>query len=452
MSVESLKEPSGKSHWDTILKKLKERLASSAYTTWFTNSVELDFGNGKLIVQVQGADYYVDYINKQYGDMLKEIMEEIGLDGIQLILVPMAREDTEDSEEKKEKKGSPQKSPNRIYGDLQRKYTFDNFIVGKSNQIAYTACRLAATSPGQQYNPLFIYGGVGLGKTHLLHAIGNFLYLKKGALKIVYSPTENIMNSFFEALQKKKMHTFKASLREADILLMDDIQFLKGKELLQEEIFHTFNHLHDKGKQIVMTSDRHPADIQFLQERLVSRFKWGLVVQIAPPDYETRIAILKNKAASAGLILQEEAFSLIAQIIKNSIRDLEGAINKLHAFYSITKTDLTMSIVEEMLFEESNKKRLDIDILTDIVAREFGITKKQLKSKSRKKDFLLPRQVAMYLAREYLGLNLMSIGEFFGGKDHTTVMNAIRKIQKGLLDEAFQKKLGYIREKLESAI
>ncbi len=442
------KEPS---LWVNFLNILKKKLSPSAYDTWFAESKEVALTSDRLIVQVAGPSFYVEYIEKQYRPIIEEIKESLGLKHLEVIFTPIEEQPLPSKNDTNIRtKVSFRKRAERT-GNLKPDYTFANFVVGKSNQLAYVAAKKVSESPGEDYNPLFIYGGVGLGKTHLLQAIGNNAFEKGKRLNVVYTTCEEIMNHLVNYFQRKKDDGFKKVLRSADILLIDDIQFLQGKETLQEEIFHTFNYLYDRGKQIVMTSDRHPGDMHSLQERLVSRFKWGLVVRIDPPDFETRVAILKKKAEQVGIVLSEDTYLFLARIYKKSVRELEGIITKIKMLQTITEKTLTFEDVKNLVFEEENTgRKIDIDRLAEVVADEFGISKKLLKSRSRKKEVLIPRQVVMYLAKEYLGLTLQKIGDYFGGKDHTTVLNSIRKVQKLLsTDRNLQKHLNSIKDRIE---
>ncbi len=435
--------------WQQFLNRLKTRLSETSFDTWFSGSREIALTDDRLIVQVEGASFYVDYIEKQFRPLIEEIKTELGLSEYSIVFRPIDSEETEKTEVRIIRTSSKKKR--KKADNIKSDYTFSSFVIGKSNQLASVAAKRVAENPGKEYNPLFIYGGVGLGKTHLLQAIGNEVYIRGKNLNVVYTTCEQIMNHLVSYLQKKRNDGFKDVLRSADILLIDDIQFLQGKDMLQEEIFHTFNYLFDRGKQIVMTSDRHPGDMHSLQERLVSRFRWGLVVRIDPPDFETRVAILKKKSEESGLVLSEDTFMFLARVYKKSVRELEGIITKIKMLSSLFERPLTLDDIKDIVFEEENTgRKVDIDRLAEVVAEEFGISKKLMKSRSRKKEILIPRQTVMFLAKEYLGLTLLKIGDYFGGKDHTTVMNAIRKIQNRLsTDKNFQKHLNAIKDRLE---
>ena len=436
--------------WNKFLEILKKRLPKTSFETWFSGSREVALTeDNRLIVEVQGPPFYVEYIEKQFRPLIEEIKIELGLSGYSIIFSP--HDEEIEKEERIQKPTRHRKARRKEAGNLKSDYTFSTFVVGKSNQLAYFAAKRVVENPGREYNPLFIYGGVGLGKTHLLQAIGNEVFAKGKNLNVVYTTCEEIMNHLVNYLQRKKGDGFKNTLRNADILLIDDVHFLQGKDMLQEEIFHTFNYLFDREKQIVMTSDRHPGDMHSLQERLVSRFRWGLVVRIDPPDFETRVAILKKKSEQFGLVLSEDTYMFLARVYKKSVRELEGIITKIKMLSSIVNHTLTLDEIKDVVFEEENKgRKVDIDRLAEVVAEEFGISKKLMKSRSRKKEILIPRQLVMYLAKEYLGLTLTKIGDYFGGKDHTTVINAVNKIQKSLsTDRNLQKHLNSIKDRLE---
>lgn len=444
-------EDKGPKVWNNFLNILKKRLSKSAFETWFANSREIAFTSNRLIVQVAGPSFYVDYIEKQYRPIIEDVKEELGINHINIVFTPSEEYPVIKENNSTYKARATLQKKAKLVGKLKSNYTFSKFVVGKSNQLAYIASKRVSEKPGEDYNPLFIYGGVGLGKTHLLQAIGNHVFEKRKSLKVVYTTCEEIMNHLIQFFQKKKDDGFKTVLRNTDILLIDDVQFLQGKDILQEEIFHTFNYLYDRGKQIVMTSDRHPGDMHSLQERLISRFKWGLVVRIDPPDLETRLAILKKKAEEANLILSEDVYLFLARIYKKSVRELEGVVNKIKILYSVWDTPPSFEDIKTIIFEEESKgRKIDIDRLSEVVAEEFNISKKLLKSRSRKKEILIPRQIVMYLAKEYLGMTLHKIGDYFGGKDHTTVINSIKKIQRLLsTDRSLQKHLNSIKDRIE---
>ncbi|MCZ1526418.1 chromosomal replication initiator protein DnaA, partial [Enterococcus faecium] len=321
---------------------------------------------------------------------------------------------------------------------LNPKYTFDTFVIGKGNQMAHAAALVVAEDPGSIYNPLFFYGGVGLGKTHLMHAIGHQMLQSQPNAKVKYVSSETFANDFINSIQNKTAEEFRQEYRNVDLLLVDDIQFFAEKEATQEEFFHTFNALYNEGKQIVLTSDRLPNEIPKLQERLVSRFAWGLSVDITPPDLETRTAILRKKAAAERLEIPDDTLSYIAGQIDSNIRELEGALVRVQAFAAMNSEDISTSLAADALKTLKSGKghpQLSILQIQEEVAKYYHIQLKDLKGKKRVKSIVVPRQIAMYLARELTDNSLPKIGAEFGGKDHTTVIHAHEKIQQ-LMDSS----------------
>ena len=318
---------------------------------------------------------------------------------------------------------------------LNERYTFERFVVGVDNQLAAAAAQAVADKPAKLYNPLFLYGGVGLGKTHLMHAIGHQVLASDPTRRICYLSSEQFTNELVTSIQKGGMADFRRRYREMDLLLVDDVHFLAGKERTQEEFFHTFNALYDAQRQIIVTSDRPPKDLPGLENRLVSRFEWGLVVDVKPPDYETRMAILRKKAADDGLSLDDEIIEMIAHSCTSSVRELEGAVIKLLAFSSLTHRELTPELARTTLGGVLGRHRKDGPVLSpdrirETVARRWRVRAEALASKRRTKDLMIPRQVAMYLIKETLDTSLVRIGELFGGRDHSTVIHSIRKVEE----------------------
>jgi chromosomal replication initiator protein len=314
---------------------------------------------------------------------------------------------------------------------INPKYIFDTFIIGKNNELAHAASVAVAKNPGSQYNPLFIYGGVGLGKTHLMHAVGNKLAADIPGSKILYVTSEKFTNDYINAISSKRMDEFKKLYRGVDMLLIDDIQFIAGKEGTQEEFFHTFNELRDKGKQIIITADRLPKEIPAIEERLVSRFEWGMVADIQAPDLETRLAILRTKTGKKGVVVPEEVLFYIAENIVNNIRELEGALNRLLVYQQMENTPLDLDHTKQILAGMINlkKKTVSLKKIALLVAEFYSISLEDLLKQSRKKEYVKPRQIAMYLARKELGSSFPTIGDFFGGRDHTTVMHGVEKVE-----------------------
>jgi chromosomal replication initiator protein len=324
--------------------------------------------------------------------------------------------------------------------------------VGTNNQLSNAACRAVAEAPARMYNPLFIYGGVGLGKTHLMHAIGHVLLERDGGKRVAYVSSERFTNDLIASIQDGRMADFRRRYREVDLLLLDDVHFLGEKERTQEEFFHTFNALHDAQRQIVMTSDRPPKEIPGLEERLVSRFEWGLVTDIKPPDFETRVAILRKKAEDDQIALADEVLDFIARNCRSNVRELEGAVIKLLAYSSLTRREVTTDLAREALggvLQEGPAVEITADLIRQRVAHEWGISVEGLSSKKRTKELTVPRQVAMYLIRELLDLSLVDIGALFGGRDHSTVIHSINKVEEELAaDDSFHARVEALRGEL----
>ena len=335
---------------------------------------------------------------------------------------------------------------------LNPKYTFDSFVIGNSNRFAHAASLAVAESPAKAYNPLFIYGGVGLGKTHLMHAIGHYILQNNPNAKVVYVSSEKFTNELINAIKDDKNEEFRTKYRSVDILLIDDIQFIAGKERTQEEFFHTFNTLHEANKQIILSSDRPPKEIPTLEDRLRSRFEWGLIADIQAPDFETRMAILKKKADVENLNVPNEVMVYIATKIKSNIRELEGALIRIVAYSSLTNREITVDLATEALKDIiSNKqnKSITIDLIQDVVAAYFNLRVEDLKSQRRTRNVAYPRQIAMYLSRKLTDMSLPKIGEEFGGRDHTTVIHAYEKISETLNnDESLEHTINDITKKL----
>jgi chromosomal replication initiator protein len=315
---------------------------------------------------------------------------------------------------------------------LNPKYSFSSFVVGSCNQFAHAAAKAVADNPAERYNPLFIYGGVGMGKTHLMHAIGRTLAERHASMKIIYTSSEKFMNEMIDCIKTDRMSTFHQHYRTADILLVDDVQILANKERTQEEFFHTFNALHENGKQIVLSSDQPPKQTQGLTDRLRSRFEWGLMVDVQPPDLETKMAILDKKAEAEGIQLPEDARIYIATKTKSNVRELEGALVKLVAYSSVMDSPITLGMAQQVLKQLSGggERRVTIDLIVRAVAERFNLQPGQLKLKTNVQNIAYPRQVAMYLAKEMTPSSLPEIGRYFGGKHHTTVLHSVQKIEK----------------------
>jgi chromosomal replication initiator protein len=431
--------------WNKILEIIKEDLTPQAYNSWFSQTKAVKFGENELIISAPG-DFCKDWLEKHYTVFIKDVLKRtLGSDDNLKIEFRTAEQKFSAPAhstlnlKKKTKKSEPFLKNNKLA--LTPKYTFDNFVVGNGNRFAHAACLAVAQSPSKSYNPLFVYGGVGLGKTHLMQAIGRHIAQQNGKTKILYISSEKFTNEMIDSIRDDRTVAFRDKYRSVDVLLIDDIQFLAGKERTQEEFFHTFNTLYDSNKQIVITSDSPPKDIPTLENRLISRFEWGLITDIQPPDLETRIAILRKKAQSENLNVPAEVINFIADKIPSNIRQLEGALTRLVAFSTFTKKELSVSLAQDILKDiiPLENKKISINQIQKTVSDYYNIKVNFLLSKKRTKDVVLARQVAIYLSRELTDLSLISIGEVFGRRDHTTIIHSYNKIKNKIKkDKSFK--------------
>lgn len=431
--------------WQKLLLSLKEKVNPQTFQTWIKPIKPVSVHANKLEIQVPNR-FFQDWIKDNYLPLIKTSLFEQTHEhfSVSFTFSPHKRSLLSDHEQTAP---SMTRSPVSPRSPFSSKYTFDNFVVGPSNQFANAACLAVANLPGKNYNPLFIYGGVGLGKTHLLHAIGNYV-LQKNIIpdftSLSYLSSEDFTNELVNSIRYERMDEFRARFRRMDILLIDDIQFIAGKERTQAEFFHIFNTLYENRKQIVVTSDQFPRDIPNLEERLSSRFEWGLIADIQTPDVETRVAILKKKAAVERIELPNDVAFFLATNIDSNIRILEGSLIRIGAFASLTNTQITLEMAKDVLrnIVRENNETIPVELIQKNVASSFNVRLTDLKAKKKNNRFVLPRQIAMYLCRKLTGHSLQEIGEEFGGKDHTTVLHAIRKIeQKTLEDPAFKETL-----------
>jgi len=417
--------------WQNILDKLEENINSQSFKTWFSDTKLVDMNDRELMIKV-ATQFSANYLNQNYKEVLGEI--SYGLYGrkyeVQFITQPRRNHRDEEKE-------LPEYSGNRVVSNvkLNERYTFDEFVVGKNNNFAYSAAKAVAESPGYTYNPLFIYGESGMGKTHLMQAIGNFVQKEGRNCSIYYITSEAFTNEMIDGIRSNKMSEFRNKFRKVDLLLMDDIHFLSRKEGTQEEFFHTFNALFENRKQIVLTSDRPPKDIPDLEKRLVTRFESGLLCDLKNPDFETRVAILHKKAEPENVILSDAIINFIADNITSSVRALEGSLIRILAFSSYNKLNpeeidvsLASEILSDMISEKMNA--ISLDAITQQVCECYGITPSQLLEKTRKPQVAFPRQVAMYLANYLIPqLSLKDIAEYYNRKDHTTVLHAKKMVE-----------------------
>lgn len=440
-------ELNGLSLWEKILEKLKEKVPEQTFKTWFSPTKGLSFSEDILFVEVPNP-FFIDWLEEHYINILSDIAVSLLKRKMKISFKANTSEAMRPEPVLKDIVAFPSPRTN-----LRERYTFENYVVGKCNHFAQAASLAVAKAPAKTYNPLFIYGGVGLGKTHLMHAIGNYSQSLYRDSRAFYIPAEKFMNEMIYAIKNQETLEFKNKYRSLDMLLIDDIHFLADKVSLQEEIFHTFNALYGAQKQVVVTSDKPPREIPALEERLISRFQWGLVVDIQPPDLETRIAILKKKSELDGINVPEDVIFYIANNIRTNIRELEGSLVRLLALSSLTNTEINLTTAKEMLNSiiGSRKNQINLKNILKTVADFFDVSEESLVGKRRTASVVLPRQVGMYILRELTSLSLKEIGSKFGGRDHTTVLHAYDKI--GTLikeDREFSNNIDKIIRKLTS--
>src|ERR1700729_1601563 len=415
--------------WDQIRQLLQHKVTAENYNNWLRGTAFLGMDGDTLFVSAPDRETRT-WLETEFGAQVRSAIRELGLS---------VRHVSYESEPAPVAKGpSPLLVPaeggewEAPISALNPKFTFDTFVVGASNQFAHAAAKSVAQNPSRSYNPLFLYGGVGMGKTHLMHAIGRALMDKYTSMRVIYTSTERFMNEMISCIRLERMQHFHQRYREADVLLIDDIQTLGNKERTQEEFFHTFNELHEHQKQIVISSDSPPKDIPGLVERLRSRFEWGLMADIQPPDLETKMAILDKKAEAEGVALPEDVRIFIATKTKSNVRELEGALIKLIAYSSLTGSAINLTMAQQVLrhLVHAQDRKITIDSIQKAVADRYGIRQNQLKEKSNTKKIVLPRQVAMFLVKELTTASLPEIGRAFSGKHHTTVLHSIKKIEQ----------------------
>jgi chromosomal replication initiator protein len=411
--------------WTEVSERLRSALNESTYRTWFSDAAGLDLTDESFTLRVPN-DFAREWIEGHFLGLIDAAVRDATGDERRIELV--VRDEGGSNTPEPEPKSSP-----RVEG-LNPKYTFDSFVIGSSNRFAHAAALAVAEAPAQAYNPLFIYGGTGLGKTHLLQAIGHYIDEHAGDLSVCYVTSERFMNDFINSLRDKRIEGFKQRYRTFGVLLIDDIQFLEHKERIQEEFFHTFNTLYEAGKQIVISSDRPPRQIATLEQRLRSRFEWGLMTDIQPPDLETRIAILQKKARTDGIqVADADLMTFVASRVSSNIRELEGALTRVVAFASLTGRPMTVDLAQDVLrdvFPQGEAAQVSIERIQDEVSERFGLSKEELIGDKRSQNIVYPRQVAMYLSRELTDSSLPKIGRHFGGRDHTTVIHATSKIAR----------------------
>jgi len=427
--------------WNDVLAHVEKRLNANVFDTWFRRITFDGFDPETRTINLIAADMTKDWVTRYYSPMIDEILDDMGLDGYHLEW-ELDERPTQNLNDLIENEAENHDRALRVMANddnaaltdssLNPKYTFEKFVVGTSNQFAHAAAKGAADSPGKSYNPLFLYGGTGLGKTHLMHAIGHSIKESNKHLSVAYVTSEKFMNELINAIRFDKTEAFRAKYRSIDVLLMDDIQFFAGKERTQTEFFHTFNTLHNDQKQIVLTSDCPPREIPTLEERLHSRFEWGLIADIEPPDLETKVAILKRKADMDGIDLTDEIAIFIASKIKSNVRELEGSLLRLVAIASLRGVPISKMVAQEAMksiIESERAEGLTMERIARTVAAHYQMSVEELKSKNNSRAIAMPRQVAMYLCKRLTRHSYPEIGREFGGKHHTTVMHSFDKIE-----------------------
>ena len=421
MNIESL--------WEQTCALLSREMPYVSYSTWVDgNMVPRILEDDTLFIMVK-MERMISMIQNKYAGLIEKKLSEVAGRPMKIMLL---------NKEEIEKRIEP--DPVRPQQDdndprLNPNYTFESFVVGNANRFAHAAALAVAEDPGEAYNPLFIYGGVGLGKTHLMQAIGHFIHQTDPKKKILYMTSENFTNELISAIQMKKTYEFRDRIRKVDVLMVDDIQFIAGRESTQQEFFNTFNELHNENKQIILTSDKPPKDIQRLEERLSSRFEWGLVADIQRPDVDTRVAILREKTVQEGIEVPDEVLHLIAGKIDSNIRELEGCLTRLVAYSTLVKEPITVDLCERALQEVFNtvkRKQITAELIMQTVSDYYGLTLDDMTGPTRKREITVPRQIAMYLTREMTGMSLPQIGNVFGGRDHTTVLHSCKTVEANM--------------------
>ena len=420
--------------WAQAVAEIKERIGRQNYETWIKPIGFISRNKNEICLDVPNK-FFRDWLTEHYLIQIQDILSTLAKHDVKVVFEINEKTNRQANAEKgvkREERERVQKSNS----NLVPKYTFQNFVVGASNQFAHAACVAVANQPGEHYNPLFIYGGVGLGKTHLVNAIGHQSAQRSG-LKVVYLSSESFMNELIGSLRRDKMDEFKKKFRNVDILILDDVQFIAGKERTQEEFFHTFNSLYESHKQIVITSDKFPKEIPGIEDRLRNRFEWGLIADIQPPDMETRVAILQKKAENEGVQLPHDVAFFLASNIDSNVRELEGSLTRLGAFSSLTKATITVELAKDVLKNtlKNAQQEITVENIQKTICDYFNLKIGDLKAKRRTQNIALPRQVAMYLCRKYTETSFPAIGDKFGGRDHSTVIHASKTIERKIKED-----------------
>jgi chromosomal replication initiator protein len=431
-AIQLSKEREAANLWDKFLERVKSRVSINTFNTWF-QPTRLNRADSDIIYVQIPTTVFRQVLTRTYGEIVKAVFHELGVPAMRVQYVcteeePVAAAPVAATTSTKQSKLDFESSDHQ----LNTRYTFDSFVVGKSNEFAHAASRAVAEQPSKAYNPLFLYGGVGMGKTHLMHAIGHTIKQRNPAARLSYVSAEKFTIEVINSLRFDKMFSFRERFHTVDVLLVDDIQFIAGKERTQEEFFHTFNALYEQHKQIVISSDCLPKDINSIEERLRSRFEWGLIADIQPPDLETKIAILQKKAENDRFVLPDDVAEYIARAIKSNVRELEGALTRLMAYASLTGAAVSLATAQQVLRNiiASQEKRVTIEVIQKRVSEHFNLREQDLKVRSNTRAIAFPRQVAMYIVKQLTTASLPEIGRQFGGKHHTTVLHSINKIEE----------------------
>ncbi|MTW85772.1 chromosomal replication initiator protein DnaA [Virgibacillus dakarensis] len=442
--------------WMATLEVIEEQISKPSYETWLKNTKAYSFKDDTLTISALN-EFSKDWLESKYTNLISNALYDVTGSRLQVkFIIPETNPDTAEMNTAPKTVANTKDNQGQDVAKtmLNPNYVFDTFVIGSGNRFAHAASLAVAEQPANAYNPLFIYGGVGLGKTHLMHAIGHYVREHNQDANVVYITSEKFTNEFITAIMDNKSNNFRNKYRNVDVLLIDDIQFIAGKESTQEEFFHTFNALHEESKQIIISSDRPPKEIPTLEDRLRSRFEWGLITDITPPDLETRIAILNKKAKAEGLDIPNEVMNYIANQIDTNIRELEGALIRVVAYSSLVNQDIDASLAADALKDiipSSKPKIITIDKIQQVVGEKYNIKLEDFAAKKRTKQIAFPRQIAMYLSRELTDFSLPKIGEEFGGRDHTTVIHAHEKIAKLLEnDTLLDREIEQIKEQLKS--
>lgn len=441
--------------WEKTLSDIETKISKPSFETWLKSTKAIALNDDTLFISAPN-EFSRDWLESRYATLIEDTLFETTGENMKVKIVTTETDlDSKNSSPKKiDDKRNYTSDDSPVGNMLNSKYVFDTFVIGTGNRFAHAASLAVAEAPAKAYNPLFIYGGVGLGKTHLMHAIGHYVLEHNPSAKVLYLSSEKFTNEFINSIRDNKAVDFRNKYRNVDVLLIDDIQFLAGKEQTQEEFFHTFNALHDESKQIVISSDRPPKEIPTLEDRLRSRFEWGLITDIQPPDLETRIAILRKKAKAENLDIANEVMVYIANQIDTNIRELEGALIRVVAYSSLINRDIDAEMAAEALKDIIPSSKPKIITILDIqktVGEHYGVKLEDFKAKKRNKSIAFPRQIAMYLSREMTDFSLPKIGEEFGGRDHTTVIHANDKISTMIQnDHAFQETIHELIDKIKN--